>query len=110
MITFICKECGKEYLPCTLIQKKFCSAKCRKRWWSRKEREKYREINHTTKHKVCPVCGKEFDASRSNVKFCSLDCKRFNHQLRHILMLYPNEFDNIVKFINNTIWELDKNA
>ena len=110
MTTFICQECGKEYTPFTLIQKKFCSAKCRAKWWSRRTREKYREANHTTTHKVCPVCGSEFEAARSNYKYCSVDCKRFNHQLRYILRLHPDEFDNIIKFINNTIWELDKNA
>jgi hypothetical protein len=110
MTTFICQECGKEYHPFTLLQKKFCSNTCRQRYWNRKTREKYQLVNHTTKHKVCPVCGSEFEAPRSNYKYCSVDCKRFTHQLRHILMLHPNEFDNVIKFINNTIWELDKNA
>lgn len=110
MTTFICQECGREYLPFTLIQKKFCSAKCRHKYWSRKMRDKYRLEKHTTTHKVCPVCGREFDAPRSNHKFCSLDCKRYSHQLRHIIMLYPDSLDSIINFTNNTIWELDKNA
>ena len=110
MTTFICKECGREYHPLSLIQKKFCSVGCSRRYYARKAREKYQQVNHTTKHKVCPVCGTSFEAPRSNHRFCSLDCKRFNHQLRHILMLYPDRFDSIITFINNTIWELDKNA
>ena len=107
MTTFICKECGKEYQPLTLIQKKFCSAKCRARWWSRKTREKYRELHKITTHKVCPVCGTEFNAARPNVKFCSKECKRYSHQLRHILSLHSDRLNYVIKY---TVQELNKNA
>lgn len=110
MVTFICQECGKEYQPATLIQRKFCCHTCCKKYWNRKRSESYYKAHPIDKVRTCPVCGKEFEVTNSRNKYCSVNCKRFAYGLKFILTHNLDKFDGIIKFINNTIWSLDKDA
>ncbi len=71
--TVLCKQCGQHI---TILPKrkprKFCSDKCRNRWWSRHPECVRRKTNY---HLLCPVCGKIFDSyGNLNRKYCSHKC------------------------------------
>jgi predicted nucleic acid-binding Zn ribbon protein len=68
-----CLNCGKEIPEVgTKRNKKFCSDKCRLKWW------KEHPTTHAKKsreNKVCEYCGREFDAySHKGARFCSRAC------------------------------------
>ena len=53
-------------------QKKFCSDKCRSKWWNEHQEKIDKKAYH---HKVCPCCNKEFEVySTNSKKYCSHDC------------------------------------
>ena len=70
-----CPECGKAvYQNLRGRRKKFCSDACRFAW---KNKHPKPENWKSTRTAVCPVCGKEFLASReykSKRKYCSHAC------------------------------------
>ena len=70
-----CPECGKAvYQKPRGRRKKFCSDACRLNW---KNKHPKPENWKSTRTAVCPVCGKEFLASReykSKRKYCSHAC------------------------------------
>ena len=70
-----CPECGKAvYQNPRGRRKKFCSDACRFAW---KNKHPKPENWKSTRTAVCPVCGKEFLASReykSKRKYCSHTC------------------------------------
>ncbi len=69
----VCLQCGK---PVTQTphrkEKKFCSDRCRLRWWN----EHPERITHrAVQTKTCLYCGAEFVAHRNeNQKYCSRKC------------------------------------
>jgi len=53
-------------------QKKFCSDRCRMKWWNGHQDLVNRKANYEY---VCPICRKQFVAyGNKNRKYCSLDC------------------------------------
>ena len=69
----ICEQCGK---PVTQIEgrklKRFCSDKCRNKWW----RSNPDKVNRIAMYKYqCPNCGKEFEVyGNKNRKYCCHEC------------------------------------
>lgn len=70
-----CPNCGAPIIQSGRgRKKKFCSDKCR---WEWKNRNPKPENWKSTRTAVCPVCGKEFPASREykvKRKYCSRAC------------------------------------
>ena len=69
----VCPCCGK-----VLVQlpgrkpKKFCSDKCRMKWWNSHLDQVNRKANYSF---VCPVCKKQFSVyGNANRKYCSHAC------------------------------------
>lgn len=69
----VCPCCGK-----VLVQlpgrktKKFCSDKCRMKWWNSHLDQVERKANYSY---VCPVCKKNFTVyGNANRKYCSHEC------------------------------------
>ena len=53
-------------------QKKFCSDKCRKKWWNRNLDKVNRKANYEF---ICPHCKKPFTVyGNANRKYCSHEC------------------------------------
>lgn len=75
VVKSFCPECGKAvYQNPRGRRKKFCSDACRFAW---KNKHPKPENWKSTRIAVCPVCGKEFLASReykSKRKYCSHTC------------------------------------
>ena len=71
----LCPECGRPvYQNPRGRHKRFCSEKCRFAW---KNRHPNPANWKSTRIAVCPVCGKEFMASReyrAERKYCSRSC------------------------------------
>ena len=67
-----CLCCGKEIINKKGIKpKKFCSDKCRFKWWG-----KHRDlISHKSQSiKQCPHCGELFETERKTQVFCCRNC------------------------------------
>ncbi|NMB41799.1 MAG: hypothetical protein GX996_07675 [Firmicutes bacterium] len=73
-----CKYCGKEINTEHRRgrKSKFCSDKCRRRWWS--ENSDKKERRETAWYSfICLYCGKDFKAyGNKNRKYCSQQCAR----------------------------------
>ena len=68
-----CWYCGIE-VEQTLGRKmkKFCSDRCRMKWWNANSDKIVRQKTH---HYKCPCCGKEFEVyGNSHRKYCSHPC------------------------------------
>ena len=68
-----CKCCGKPIIqmPGRKV-KKFCSDRCRNRWWNTHLDLVTRKANYEF---ICPTCGKPFTAyGNANRKYCSHSC------------------------------------
>ena len=69
----LCEQCGKEITQNSLKRyKRFCSDKCRNKWWNTHPNLVTRKAfyEHTCKH-----CGKPFSAyGNARRKFCSHEC------------------------------------
>ncbi len=68
-----CLFCGDVIIQHTgRKKKKFCSDKCRMKWWNSHLDQVQRKANY---HFVCPVCHKEFTVyGNANRKYCSHAC------------------------------------
>ncbi len=69
----VCLQCGKPVIQTPhRKEKKFCSDKCRLRWWN----EHPERITHRAVcRKTCLYCGAEFIAHRNEKqKYCSRKC------------------------------------
>ena len=67
----ICPTCGEPFEQPEIGRKrKYCSEECRRRYWS-VHPEKQKLATHTF---VCQYCGKEFQATGNDRKFCSTIC------------------------------------
>ena len=67
-----CLCCGKavRQIP-TRKEKKFCSDKCRMKWWnSHPEMIKRKNLAQL----VCEYCGSDFESKNPAQKYCSRDC------------------------------------
>jgi len=66
-----CKRCGKIFTT-NLKEKKYCSVKCRAKYWLEHNQERIKII--------CEHCGKEFgrprrvNAKGKGIRFCSISC------------------------------------
>lgn len=72
----ICANCGGLFPPNKKgRRKKFCSEKCRIAWNHRHPRPE--NWKNTSRKVICPICGKEFTATREYGrlrKYCSRAC------------------------------------
>lgn len=68
-----CKQCGKELQPLPGKKTpKFCSSKCRTKWWNAHPEEVNRKAIYTFN---CACCGKPFTAyGNKGRKYCSHSC------------------------------------
>ena len=71
----VCNYCGKSLIqPKTGRKKRFCSEKCRRKWWNQ-NRDKIRENPNAIYTFICKGCGKEFTAYGNKTRqYCSHDC------------------------------------
>ena len=70
---YFCRQCGMEVKQ-TLHRKlkKFCSDKCRMKWWNSNLKELHRKSGQSI---VCPICKNVFIVYASaNRKYCSRVC------------------------------------
>lgn len=79
--TRFCKQCGEPINnPDKRKPKKFCSDRCRLKWWN-SNRDKVNKKNAVKK--VCQACGKVFLSYDNKRKYCSHSCyidDRFNNE------------------------------
>ena len=71
MKTYICKRCGKEYIPKASDRITYCSRECA--FTYRREHPKPPKPKTVV---VCPVCGTAFERCRHQIRFCSRACMR----------------------------------
>ena len=64
-----CIQCSKPLPPSTTKKRKFCSEKCRIKWWN-----DHRDLHKKAATKVCVFCGKEFQCYEPSRKYCSSEC------------------------------------
>ena len=70
--TALCLNCGALVVqPIGTREKKFCSDKCRNRWWTNHRSERSEDRMYK---KTCAHCGKVFSADRDSRKYCSYKC------------------------------------
>lgn len=63
---------GKAYYKINEVHKKFCSDRCRMKWWNSHLDQVQRKANYDF---VCPVCKKPFTVyGNANRKYCSHEC------------------------------------
>lgn len=69
----VCQCCGKIVVQNPgRKQKKFCSDRCRMKWWNGHLDQVQRKANYDF---VCPVCSKAFSVyGNANRKYCSHEC------------------------------------
>lgn len=68
--TQICPVCGKRFVPRQGAHvQRFCSQKCKDKWWNTDRTNKKKTYLITCKH-----CVKLFKSVDKNAKYCSLDC------------------------------------
>lgn len=70
---YFCKQCGAKVkqIPRRKL-KKFCSDKCRMKWWNGHPEKLHRKSGQSI---VCPICENVFFAYVSaNRKYCSREC------------------------------------
>ena len=73
-----CKWCGKEFEP-RHYSTKYCSDKCRKDFYRKYYRERYKHKN--PKLVTCLICGKSFwRRGKQNSKYCSPECASEAHR------------------------------
>lgn len=67
----ICDYCGEEYPKCRELQR-FCSNKCRRRWWV-----KQRHNGHDPDYGMvsCVICSAEFQKTRPWARYCP-NCRK----------------------------------
>ena len=78
-----CLECGESFYVSDLRgHKRYCSVTCRNKAVYRRKCERAgKPIGRQVKR--CEVCGGEFVASRSDVRFCSRKCRLARYRMTH---------------------------
>ena len=72
----VCLQCGEPLGKDISGRRRFCSDRCRIRWWM----EHPEQLRNAKKHQhQCPICGKMFFAYKP-AQYCSLDC--YHHSRR----------------------------
>jgi rRNA maturation endonuclease Nob1 len=72
----LCAQCKKRLEKDAPKKKRFCSEKCRIKWWA----EHPEQLSNAREHQYkCPFCGKVF-YSYKPAKFCSLTCYHRSRQ------------------------------
>jgi len=72
----ICEYCGKEYPKCRELQR-FCSNRCRMRWWVKQYYGRDSSYGET----ICPICRMVFTQTRPWNKYCSNTCRREGNRI-----------------------------
>jgi endogenous inhibitor of DNA gyrase (YacG/DUF329 family) len=97
-----CPICGKAFVSTALGRKRlYCSNECRA--------EAYRIKYNRTKQVLienCLVCGKSItqpDNVRRGRMYCGYECKRYAHQLHHVLSTHPDRIAQIKEFTLKTM-------
>ena len=74
-----CPVCGRLFYTELWSNRRYCSKKCAHRGlYLKRKRERARR----RQNRVCPVCGKPFDAVRSDQVYCSAACKQAAYRKR----------------------------
>ena len=73
MYDAFCLQCGSPIQqPPRVRKKKFCSDKCRSKWWNRHPEQLQRQ---TMQHLTCVWCGRAFERyGKPNQQYCSRAC------------------------------------
>ena len=71
---FTCKNCGKTYWQVDKRRNQFCSVPCMNEY--HRENQKQKPLKPLKPLNTCVVCGKQFIATRSDVKYCSDECRK----------------------------------
>lgn len=67
----VCPMCGKAIRSKPHRKaKKFCSDRCRLRWWNSHPEQ----VNRTRHSQLCPQCGITFETHIASQQFCSRTC------------------------------------
>lgn len=70
--TFVCLNCGDEFISMNQGKNKFCSNKCQSAY--------RRKIGIDNEIRKCAWCGEEFIVNKyADTKFCSRSCKNFDY-------------------------------
>jgi hypothetical protein len=70
-----CQGCGTAFQS-TGMRAKFCSAKCKCRYYKRQKIRTGRVFKKTRLARPCPVCGNLFRSDHPQVKTCSVECSK----------------------------------
>lgn len=66
-----CLYCGQELQnEYEILNKKFCSLKCKNAWWTKNSDK----CNRTFIEHTCKFCGKKFSTRKKTSMFCSRKC------------------------------------
>ena len=78
-----CNCCGVELTGTVKRERRFCSDKCRMKWWRDNS-----DVSRTTVRKVCPICSRTFISYPSKKQtYCSKQCSgkaRWLNAAQHI--------------------------
>ncbi len=74
-----CKFCGDEFEGEYQAKQKYCSARCRKNWWLKLQKE---ENDSHKKEIPCKNCGKMFMQKRKDQHFCNKRCGNADYAKR----------------------------
>lgn len=74
-----CYHCGKPFWKPDAFRNRYCCLECfeaqQKEWSEQRKKQKEQEKkNKEPYHKVCKYCGKEFDTTYPQKKYCCKDC------------------------------------
>ncbi len=72
VIRLRCKHCDKAFTPNHKHHTKFCSKKCKSKYWKKKTYVYKKKL--PIEGKICKSCNKKF-SGRNNKLFCSESCK-----------------------------------
>ena len=64
-----CVQCSKPLPPSATKKRKFCSDKCRIKWWN-----DHRDLHEKSTTNICLFCGEEFTSYNPSRKYCSSAC------------------------------------
>lgn len=73
--------CGKTFS--TTGTAKVCSPECARERDLARGRARHKATRDARPPKICPVCGQFFKPNRSNIKYCTVDCRSLAERKRH---------------------------
>ena len=78
---YSCAHCKKTFYA-TYHGTAYCSRRCRLDASAIRKQERRLKIREIAQHKVCPVCGIEYQATRKDGVYCSSKCKQKAYRRR----------------------------